>query len=358
MHTALACLLSMLAACATGHHATQKAAFPTTASAIAFANLDAQIDRQGDEPGVEELLLTRARFLSDDQALDRAVALSESRAGSGGELLRRARARSAVHRFQEALEDLEAAGMFGAPPAELLSLRGSILVALGRADEAVPDLEGSATRHPTPSVWASLAAGYASLGRFAEAELAYGEALAALDTTLPFPSAWIEFARGTMWAEQGGDPARGELLLRRAADQLPEFVAANVHLAELEAARGDLLAATARLERVAAHSRDPEALATLGVLHARAGEPARGGCEILLARERYESLLARHPQAFADHAAEFYLGPGADPERAWMLAQLNLAVRPTDRALTLAIRAAEASGRLEEARALAGRGRR
>src|SRR5262249_6918417 len=155
------------------------------------------------------------------------------------------------------------------------SLRASILVALGRAEEVVPALEDGVAHHPTHTLRAGLAAAYASLGRFAEADRAYAEALQALDTTSPFPSAWIQFARGTMWAEQAGEPARGEALLARAVSELPEFVTANVHLAELEAARGDAGAATARLERVTAGSRDPEALAALGVLHARAGEPAR-----------------------------------------------------------------------------------
>jgi hypothetical protein len=53
--------------------------------------------------------------------------------------------------------------------------------------------------------------------------------------------------------------------------------------------------------------------------------------------------------AFLDHAAEFYLGPGADPERAWTLAQQNFANRQTDRAAVLAIKAAEAGGRYPEA---------
>jgi hypothetical protein len=56
--------------------------------------------------------------------------------------------------------------------------------------------------------------------------------------------------------------------------------------------------------------------------------------------------------AFADHAGEFYVGPGADPERAWVLAQQNLVNRPTDRAAALAIKAAQASGHYRQARAL------
>ncbi|MCY1020079.1 hypothetical protein [Pyxidicoccus sp. MSG2] len=59
--------------------------------------------------------------------------------------------------------------------------------------------------------------------------------------------------------------------------------------------------------------------------------------------------------AFAEHAAEFYLGPGADAERAWVLAQQNLAGRQTDRALTLALEAARATGRQREVCALAAR---
>jgi hypothetical protein len=71
----------------------------------------------------------------------------------------------------------------------------------------------------------------------------------------------------------------------------------------------------------------------------------RGGREIAAARQRFEALLARQPLAFADHAAEFYLGAGADPARAWLLAQQNLANRATDRAIALELRAAQATGR-------------
>ncbi len=60
----------------------------------------------------------------------------------------------------------------------------------------------------------------------------------------------------------------------------------------------------------------------------------------------------RHPLAFADHAAERYLGPGADPGRAWVLAPQNLAARQTTRAFALAIAAACATGRDRDAAAI------
>ena len=84
----------------------------------------------------------------------------------------------------------------------------------------------------------------------------------------------------------------------------------------------------------------------------RIGDRVRGEREVALAQQRYESLLAHDLLAFADHAAEFYLGLGADAPRAWELAQQNLANRETDRAAALAVRAAEATGRYPDACAL------
>ena len=54
---------------------------------------------------------------------------------------------------------------------------------------------------------------------------------------------------------------------------------------------------------------------------------------------RYDELMARHPEAFADHAAEFWLDAG-DAGRARRLAQMNLQVRQTPRAHELLARAA------------------
>jgi tetratricopeptide (TPR) repeat protein len=326
----------------------------TTTGAIAVANLDHQIAQRGEEAGVEELLLARSRFLGDYEALDRALAIAEGRFETGGELLRRARTRSAVHRFADALADVAAAERAGATKEEIVALRASILVATGRAAEVVPQLEASVVRHPGFGSRSALAGAYAAVGRLTDADRMYISALADLDTTSPFPYAWVYFARGAMWTEHG-DPARGEALYGRALSHLPEFAAANIHLAELEVARGDLTSSMARLERVVASSGEPEALALLGELHVRTGDAVRGWGEISRARQRYESLLARHPLAFAGHAADFYLGPGSDPERAWMLAQQNLDNRQTDRAVALAIEAAQASGRHREVCAIAAR---
>jgi len=324
----------------------------TTSSAIAIANLDQQIRQAGNEIGVAELLLVRSRFLGDYEALDRASALGEERYATGRDLLLRARTRSAVHRFADALADVEAAERTGAKPDEISALRASILVAIGRPTEVIPQLEANLLRHPGFASRSALAVAYTAVGRLDDADRLYAEALSSLDTTLPFPYAWIYFARGLMWSEQGGDQARAELLYAQALKYVPEFVTANIHLAEIEALRGDTESAIRRLEEVVQSSHEPEALALLGVLHLRTGDSERGSYEIAEARTSYELLLSRDPLAFADHGAEFYLGSGADPERAWVLAQQNLANRQTPRAAVLAIKAAEASGRYSDACAL------
>jgi tetratricopeptide (TPR) repeat protein len=297
----------------------------TTSGDIAVRNLDFTIARN--DTKIEELLLMRARFLSDYDALDRAVAMTEN-AHTRDELLRRARTRAAVHRFSDALDDLAAAERLGA---DARSQRTMVLIAMGRAEEVVPHATGL-----------ELAAAYGDLGRVAEADQLYAAALDDLQTTSPFPFAWLYFVRGNLWADHG-DAARAEEMYVRALDHLPQFVTASVHLAELEAGRGDVQAAIARLTPLTS-SNEPEVLALLGELHVRTGDRERGLREIESARARYESLLAKHPLAFADHAAEFYLGPGNDPQRASKLAQQNLAARRTKRAIALVIRAANAVG--------------
>jgi tetratricopeptide (TPR) repeat protein len=345
---------SALAACAaTTAPAVDRPA--ATASAIALSNLDHLIAQAGDEPEVVDLLVLRVSLLVDDRALDRIAALTETAARTPDELLRRARARATAHRFEEASADLDAAARAGASPGRVRSQRASLHVATGHAVDELGWLRSQAAASPTFATHCSLALAEAAAGHVEQADALYATALRELDTTSPFPAAAVWFARGMMWSEQAGDTRRGARMYEQALRLVPEYVVANVHLAEIEAARGDVAAAVARLERSAAASEDAESLALLGTLHARMGQAARGREEIEHARRRYESLLERHPLAFADHAAEFYLGVGADPERGLYWARINLLARETRRATALAWRAARAAGRDDEARDLAAR---
>ena len=58
---------------------------------------------------------------------------------------------------------------------------------------------------------------------------------------------------------------------------------------------------------------------------------------------RYDELIATYPAAFADHAAEFWLGVGNDPPKGLRFAEFNLRVRKTPRAYDLLAQALDAN---------------
>lgn len=352
-----ACFAALLWACATATVAAPAALDGRTSTNgdIALANLDSLIEQAAGEPGAIDFLLLRGQFLADHEVLDQVAAITEPHGDSPAQLLRRAHARAAAHRFYEAGLDLDAARRAGAPADAVDAQRASLQVALGQAQEALPALRARATRRPGFASHCALALAEAAVGHIEEADALYDAALHDLDTTSPFPAAAVWFARGLMWSEQAGDPRRGAAMYAQALRAVPSYVPARLHLAELEAARGDTDDALVHLERIVAISRDPESLALLGTLHRRAGDAARAAREIAQARIRFEDLLQRHPLAFADHAVEFYLDAGADPERALHWARINLLARETRRAYTLAIRAAWAARRIDEARDLEAR---
>lgn len=328
----------------------------TTRGELAVKNLDDRIatlearssgssDLQA-RTRLSDLLLTRVQFLgtfSDFTRVDDVArgALGDFPNESGAHLLE-ARALSAVHRFSEAEGALTRAAALGADVAPALA---SVHIARGRELPAALALAAErATSAPTLESFALLANAEAALGQFERADEHYRAALDSYKDVSPFPVAYVHFQRGVMWAEMANDPVRALSSYVEAVTHLPAYVAANVHLAELEAVSGKKQLAIERLRRVMARTSDPEPTALLGELLA-GSEPPDPAAEELITRARasYAELLSRHPAAFADHAAEFFMGPGADHARALELARQNLSVRETPRAYTLAIEAARAA---------------
>ena len=73
--------------------------------------------------------------------------------------------------------------------------------------------------------------------------------------------------------------------------------------------------------------------------------PTRAAALTASAAAQYDLLLTSHRHAFVDHGSEFFMGPGADPQRAYEMAVENYGNRPTERALTLVINAAAGAGK-------------
>ena len=107
------------------------------------------------------------------------------------------------------------------------------------------------------------------------------------------------------------------------------------HLAEVEAELGEIDSAIARLHSLAVSSDDPDYAAQLARILGDAGRDGESRHWRRLAAARFDELMASRPEAFADHAAEFWLAAGADPDKALRLAKMNVEVRNTPRARAL-----------------------
>ena len=127
--------------------------------------------------------------------------------------------------------------------------------------------------------------------------------------------------------------------LRRVSAYAP----ARGHLAEVEAQLGEIDSAVSRLHSLAISSDDPDYAAQLARILAEAGRDHESWHWRRQAAARFDELMASRPEAFADHAAEFWLAAGADPHKALRLAQINVEVRNTPRARRLLAQAVAAS---------------
>lgn len=329
---------------------------PTTAGVIALGNLQGQIDGQErqalagrlDPSGRAELVdlvLLRGHILGCVADYERADSyadqLTHDSPTQGVAFLARARTRSVFHRFTDALDDLDHALRLGTDPAEADEVRGPVLQAVGRYQEAFTILRDRVDQRADFASLAALASLYADRGDVGTAEQFFHESRAQYRGVSPFPVAQLDFARAVMWL------AHSELLRARGwldavHRRLPHYAPARGHLAEVEAELGETDAAVALLRPLADTSDDPDYTAQLARILSDAGQVAEAREWRTRAEVRYEELISRHPEAFADHAAEFWLQVGADPHRALRLAGKNLEVRPTARAQELFSRATRA----------------
>lgn len=292
--------------------------------------------------------LTYARYFGrtdDFSKAERIVARAIERDGGSSELLLlRSDVHVALHRFGDAKLDLIAAEGMGVAPSKVADARLSLRLSQGHFESVVSAREKRALKLKRWQDFGRLGIAYASAGRYEDADEAYRSAIARYRSTSPMVVGWLYFARGVMWAEEAGQPEKGRLFYERAVEHLPTYLVANIHLAEIEAEAGELKRALSRLEGCIGEDRDPELFAKLAVLYKTMGRVDDASKALTKARSIYAALLSKYPEAWADHGAEFYMGPGADPKRAFELAKLNLKGRQTPRSVALWIESALAVG--------------
>ena len=331
-----------------------------TAGDIAVINLESSLNRAWnvlrrwpDRPGTAERIVEeeqqRAQFLGDVTALDRLANLSselcEHTPRSADTHLIAAQIASMRHHFADAKAHLAHAETRGADPTISARLKLTIQQASGENLDAVLAARQQIAASRALQDLVPLGALLADLGEFEGADRTYETAIRHYRHVSPFALAWVCFQRGFLWGETVPEPdlEMAGYWYKEAISYLPGYTHARVHLAEIHLEAGELEAAESLLLPIV-DSGDPEVRWRLSQVLAVQGRGGDAALQLALARAAFESLLARHELAFADHAAEFYLSSGGDPKRACDLAQLNLANRPTLRAFELAYVAAIRSG--------------
>jgi len=328
-----------------------------THGTIAVRNLDAQI--AGLEPDatlcnvrIEErvlhidLLALRGSILGIiadyERANELAHALVCDAVSDAAAFFARARTRALFHRFGDALDDLDVAERLAADAEIVNRERAAVFQGLGRYVEAFAMREEIAQRYPSFENLGALATLCAEAGDTERASRLHAESLRCYRGVSPLPLAILDFQIGVMWMHNGElDCARDHL--RAARRYVPAYAPAQGHLAEVEAELGNVEIAMGLLNPLAITSDDPDYAAQLSRILVGAGcaEDSRHWRQ--LAAVRYDELVALHAEAFADHAAEFWLGVGADPKKALRLARMNFAIRKTPRAYALLFRAVAAN---------------
>jgi len=330
--------------------------FRTTAGVIALTNLQSQIEGLerranlgllsiAEQVELSEFVAQRGyilgRIVDYERAEEQAENLCRLSPEDGLAYLARARSRARFHRFREALSDLDKAQRLGAERQVIDTERAGIFQAIGEYDQAIALFHDATERQADFASLAALAVLYAELGDMTVAEQFFEESQYAYRGVSPIPVARLEFQRGHMWM------GMGELQLARswfeaAVQRLPSYAPAQGHLAEVEAEFGKTETAINRLIPLTTSSDDPDYCATLARILLKIGQPKEADGWRRKAAAGYNDLLSRHPEAFADHAAAFWLDVASDPQRALSLAKLNLEIRQTPRAKKLVDRATRA----------------
>ncbi|CDM62310.1 MULTISPECIES: tetratricopeptide repeat protein [Rhizobium] len=318
-----------------------------TSGRIALANLSTSIDRLERERaagGSSESLLTLAKllFLRGDvlgriEDHDRGESIATEAIDMSSNCARavyvRAQMAGRFHCFAKAKALLAQALVAGYSRQEIEAARAALLQATGYYNEALVLRERLAKRNPRIDTLASLATLLAEMDQWGRAETYYAAALDADDGASPFPCGQLLFEWGVS-SMRRGDLDHAEAVFAALDAVLPAHVPGRGHRAEVAFARGKLDLAESLVAPLLEASDDPEYRALYAEILAARGD-GRSARHAELAGEAYERLLARRPEAYADHAAAFFMGIGNRPKRAVELALANLRVRDTPRSRKL-----------------------
>lgn len=301
-----------------------------------------------DRRALVDLLLTRADVTGKLADYDRAVAVAEdavrAHPNKWEALLIRAAVHSALHRFSAALTDVAEAKKLGAKPDRLQAIEASALAGKGDLDAALALRKASREAWKNTETLGAEAALLAEMGKIDEAAKLFREAEQSYRNVSPFAVVWLLLEQGRMW-DRAGKRDLARAYMEEAHARLPMHAHVATHLAALVSAER----AIEILEPIVITADDPSVLEVMARRLEQQGDKARASAMLDRVKARYDEVLGRYPEAFAEHAGFFFLDFGKDPKRALDLAKKDLAARKTAKAYELALLAAKAAGAKDDA---------
>jgi tetratricopeptide (TPR) repeat protein len=307
-------------------------------SAAEVARLQAELRRRPDEPRLLTRLgvayLARARETADPTFYAKAAGVlgqaSKLAPGDPDTMVARGLLELGRHDFRAALRWGMRAAEANPDLPDALGVIFDAQVELGRYQAAVATAQAMVDRKPAQGSLARVSYARELLGDPAGAVAAMVQAAAAGGDS-PADRSYVQTLIGNLHLG-AGRLAPAAAAYRRALDVRPGDGLAEVGLARVAAARGDLAGAARLLEPVAARLPLPATVAMLGDVRAALGDAEAAAAQYRLVRviERLNQAngvavdleLARFE---ADHARD----PGADLRRAVTMARRALADRPT-----------------------------
>lgn len=286
--------------------------------------------------------LINSQFLGDYSSLDRLSDLSEkilqNNSKSPTAYIQVAQIYASMHQFAAANDFLRKAELLNGNRNDIDYVQMSVLQATtNNQSEILAIREQIALSSGTPENLIPYAALLADNGQTEMANAIYIKALNyKYKNPSPFIPAWICFQLGMMWGEIAtpSDKDLASSWYAKALAYIPKYTKARIHQAEIYMDSGKNELALRTLQPALA-STDPEVSWRISEIYAIENHPEFSAQYLQMADSMFTSLLTKYPLAFADHAVEFYTGPGNNFNKAYELALLNYENRPTDRAAKL-----------------------
>lgn len=226
--------------------------------------------------------------------------------------------------------------------AALEGLKGEVAFQQGRYEEAGLHYQKSFDSRPLPRSMARMAVYQWKMGDYSGAELAFTEAESLSHQKEGLFLAWINLQRGLMDLDQGR--YNDALVHYQMADRkLPHWWLVEEHIAEIHTLTGRLPEAESAYRRLIQSTGNPEFMDALAEVLVD-GEPSRerekeADSLIRQAETTYDERLKTFPEATLGHALDHFLRFGEDHDRAIVMAQKNVNLRPGSEAYVLLAKA-------------------